>query len=101
MALKAYTAEATLDEIALTITQAEKRMVQALQGIVVAKSQLEGMTVTYGPFITALNAAAAANPGNEVWTQLLAKKDLFVAEFAELKAYATDLESATGGIAKP
>ena len=101
MALKAYTAEATLDEIAETITQADKRMVQALQGITVAKATLDGMAATYGSFITALEAEATANPDNEVWTQLQAKKDLFVAEFGELKTYAASLKIAADGVSKP
>ena len=101
MSLKAYTAEATLDEIADTITQADKRTAQALQGIVVAKQTLDSMAATYGSFITALDAAASDDPGNEVWKQLKAKKDLFVSEFAELNTYVTLLQAATGGIAKP
>lgn len=98
MALKAYTAEATLDEIAETITQADKRMSQALQAINIAKATLEGMNATYDAFITALEAEAT---DNEVWKQLKAKKDLFVIEFLELKTYAIALEAAASGVTKP
>lgn len=101
MALKAYEAEKTMAEIADTITQNDKRMVQALQAISVAKAQLDSMGATYGSFITALDDAATANPGNVVWEQLVAQKDLFVAEFGVLKTYAASLETAATGVAKP
>jgi len=101
MAIKAYEAEKTIAEIAEVITQNAKRMDSALETMAVAKAQLNGMATAYGPFIVALDAAAAANPNSVVWTQLLAQKDLFVSEFAALKTYAAALEAAATGVVQP
>lgn len=101
MALKAYEAEKAMAEIAEVIMQNEERMAQALRAIATAKTGLDSMTTTYGPFISSLDAVAAANPGHVVWEQLKAQKDLFVAEFGELKTYATVLNTAASEVAKP
>ena len=101
MALKAYEAAAFMKEIGETITQVDKQMANALQAIAVAESTLNGMPATYGPFITSLDAAVGANPGNVTWEELKARKDLFVSEFNVLKTYAADLGAAATGVVKP
>ena len=99
--MKAYEAANTMAEIAEVITQNEKRMIQAVQAITVAKASMDNIAATYGPFIAELNATAIANPGNVTWEELKTRKDLYVMEFSILKAYATDLETAATGVAKP
>jgi hypothetical protein len=101
MALKAYEADATLDEIAAAIKQAKQRMDTAKQGITVAKSSLDGMSTVYAAFVANLDSVAAANPNNEVWQRFKDKKDLFVAEFGALQTYAANLKTAADGVVEP
>lgn len=101
MALKAYQAQAAMSEIAEAISQADKRLAGVFQAIAVAKSTLDGMEATYGAFIIELDDAVFDNPGNPMWAELEARKDLFVTEFNALKGYVADLQAAALGVAKP
>ena len=88
-------------EIAERTTRHAKQLALHVQGITVELAGLNNMAATYGPFIAELNATAIANPGNVTWEELKTRKDLYVMEFSILKAYATDLETAATGVAKP
>ena len=88
-------------EIAERTTRHAKQLAFHIQGIATEKAGLDSMPATYGPFMAELNATAIANPGNVTWDELKTRKDLYVMEFSILKAYATDLETAATGVAKP
>lgn len=101
MALKAYEADTVMNEIAGAIMQAKKQLASALQSVTVAKNNLNGMTATYGPSITEVKDAAAADPTDPHLAGLAVRGDKYIYEFGKLKTYAVDLEAAATGVAKP
>lgn len=87
-------AKATLDEIAQRSEQNRKRLQQARNQVATAEADLAAMATAYGPFVTDLDAAVTANPGDAAWQAAGAEKDQMVSDFNALKAQATAVKNA-------
>lgn len=86
----------SLDEIAARIARNRSRIGQARSLLTTARSDTGAMPADYGGVATDINAAAAANPGNEAWQMALAEKNLLVADFQALKTELDALVTALG-----
>ncbi len=93
MALTYTEAKSTLDAIANEITQAQNRMERARAQLAAAETTLAGLGSKYGPFVSELDAEAAAQ-ANALWDQALAEKNAMVADFNALRTRAADLLAA-------
>ena len=85
-----------LDEIAERTTNNGKRVAQARAMMTQAQADLAAMPAAYGTLLTALDAAATANPSNAAWQGAKAEKDQMVADFNALKAAVDALVTALG-----
>lgn len=94
MALTYTQAKATLDEIADRSERNRQLLERARNLIAQAETDLSNMPTEYGPFVTELNAAASAAPGDAAWQGAKAEKDHMVADFQALRTRATSLKTA-------
>lgn len=91
-------AKATLDAISIRSEANRNRLEQARALLIKAESDLADMAAAYGAFVTDLDAAAAANPGDAAWQAAKAEKDLMVSDFNALKSRAIALRAAYDGV---
>lgn len=91
-------AKATLDDIASRSEANRKRLEQARQLVLTAETDLNAMPAAYSLFASDLDAAVAANAGDQAWTTAGAEKDQMAADFAALKAKATAIKDAIDGV---
>lgn len=98
MAITASKAKSALDQISDRIRENVRRMQQAQSLIATADSDLAAMATEFGPTITAINAAAAAAPGDVFWSNVKAEKDKLVADFQAKRATSSAMKSAAEAI---
>ena len=93
MALNYSTIKTTLDEISGRIVADTKRLQQAKIQVSTAKADLAAMATAYGAFVAALDADAAAAPGDNLLALSKDEKDKLVSEFSALQTVATNMDA--------
>ena len=77
--------EAALQNVRDDIVNARQRCTSAKGTLTAENSKLGGMPTTYAAAIAAIDAGLAANPTDEAWQVLAARKTILVVEFQALK----------------
>lgn len=79
------TADRALDQIGQDATTYFNNGDRAIEQIVQAANNLAAMQTAWGPAIAFIDAQAAANPSDEQWAALKARKDKMVANFFQMR----------------
>lgn len=79
------TADRALDQIGVDATEYYYRMDRAVDAISVAFNSLAGMASAWSAAVSFIDTEAAANPGDQEWQALLARKDSLVADFIAMR----------------
>jgi len=87
-------AERALDEIIEEATANFNQVDSALTRINQSSLRLQNMQADWGAAVSFINAEAAANPADEQWQALLARKNKLVAAFIEMRDLAMSVDAA-------
>ena len=98
MALKYTTALDTLNEIAGTLRDLEKRLMQLKIDAAGIKAQADHLPTLYAQFAADLNAEIAANPGDAAWVDLANQLDKTADDFVSIAGSADDMNTAVDGV---
>ena len=98
MALKVSKSDKMIAEMLIDMEGAEQRMDSAISAVGVAVNTYDGLQPKYQQFITDLNAE---DSGNATWAEKQAKVAAYASEFSAMKTWASDVQTAATGVAKP
>lgn len=91
------TAERALDQIATDATAYHNGVDRAIEQLQQAASNLAGMAAGWGAAVQFIDDQAAANPADDNWQSLKARKDQLVADFLSMRDSAQAVRDAAQG----
>ena len=92
------TFEAGLNEVSALLLAYRKQAKQAQATISTLDANLAAIATNYATLASDINAASAADPGNAILEHTMERKDLLLAERAELQTLVTALNTAAAGV---
>lgn len=93
MAITYSEIKSNLDRIASQITKAKQQASGAKDNVSVLAEALSNMAARYSSFVAELNAAAAADPTDELLALAIKEKDKLVAEFSALNTVVSNMKA--------